>query len=64
MVDKIRRLLAWQARKRFETTLSDWEKIFYNSRANGAEYTGDRLPANHIDWEQLKTRLRKGVENE
>jgi len=63
MVDRIRRLLAWQSRPR---TLSDWEQIFYNSKVNGAEYVGDRLSANHIDWDQLRKQQKEkeGVENE
>jgi len=44
-----------------------WLKVFYNSRANGAPYHGDYLPAYLWSWPSgtyLQRRLREVRENE
>jgi hypothetical protein len=44
-----------------------WLKVFYNSRANGAPYYGDYLPAHLWSWPSgtyLQRRLREVRENE
>ena len=38
------------ARIRFEKSLTDWQNIFYKSKANGADYDGDNLPSQRWDW--------------
>jgi len=44
-----------------------WRKVFYNSRANGAPYHGDYLPAHLWSWPSgtyLQRRLREVREND
>jgi hypothetical protein len=41
---------------------SYWQRIFLQSKANGAAYTGEELPGRHWDWPKdtyLQRRLQK-----
>jgi len=42
--------------------MNSWEVIFQNSKANNADYYGDRLPVQNWDWPQgtwFQKRLRR-----
>ena len=46
------------------TPLSPWQVIFLVSKANGANYKGDELPARKWDWPRetyLQRRLPKAI---